>query len=49
LTSRIGRLPDTYSFTAKGFLKVPMDTSQVIFGSAEYMKDGLIPLTEWLG
>lgn len=49
LTSRIGRLPDTYSFPQKGFLKNPIDSSQVIFGSAEYMKDGLIPLTEWMG
>jgi len=49
LTPRIGRLPDTYSFTKQGFLNETIDTSQVIFGSAEYMKDGLIPLTEWLG
>ncbi|GAB3917469.1 hypothetical protein [Larkinella terrae] len=49
LTSRIGRLPDTYSFCKRGFQNNPIDTSQVIFGSAEYMKDGLIPLTEWLG
>lgn len=49
LTSRIGKLPDTWSFSKKGFRNNPIDTSQVIFGSAEYMKDGLIPLTEWLG
>lgn len=49
LTSRIGKLPDTYSFTKKGFRNEIIDTTQVIFGSAEYMKDGLIPLTEWLG
>lgn len=49
LTSRIGRLADSYSFTKKGFLNESIDSSQVIFGSAEYMKDGLIPLTEWLG
>jgi len=49
LTSRIGKLPDTYSFSKKGFRNDIIDTSQVIFGSAEYMKDGLIPLTEWLG
>ncbi len=49
LTSRIGRLPDTYSFCKKGFENTTIDTSQVVFGSAEYMKDGLIPLTEWLG
>jgi hypothetical protein len=49
LTSRIGKLPDTYSFSEKGFRNDIADTSQIIFGSAEYMKDGLIPLTEWLG
>lgn len=49
LTSRIGKLPDTYSFTKKGFLNEQIDTSQIVFGAAEYMKDGLIPLTEWLG
>lgn len=49
LTSRIGKLPDTYSFSKKGYRNDVIDTSQVIFGSAEYMKDGLIPLTEWLG
>jgi hypothetical protein len=49
LTSRIGKLPDTYSFLKQGFRNETPDTSQIIFGSAEYMKDGLIPLTEWLG
>jgi len=49
LTSRIGKLPDTYSFSRKGFRNEAIDTSQIIFGSAEYMKDGLIPITEWLG
>jgi hypothetical protein len=49
LTSRIGKLPDTYSFSKHGFRNEIPDTSQIIFGSAEYMKDGLIPLTEWLG
>jgi len=49
ITSRIGKLPDTYSFSKKGFRNDIIDTSQIIFGSAEYMKDGLIPLTEWLG
>jgi hypothetical protein len=49
LTSRIGKLPDTYSFTKKGFLNETPDSSQILFGAAEYMKDGLIPLTEWLG
>lgn len=49
LTSRMGRLPDTYSFCKKGFENSVIDTSQIVFGSAEYMKDGLVPLTEWLG
>lgn len=49
LTSRIGKLPDTYSFKKKGFLNEQPDSSQIIFGAAEYMKDGLIPLTEWIG
>ena len=49
LTSRIGALPDTYSFSKKGFKNAVIDTSEIIFGTAEYMKDGLIPLTEWLG
>ncbi|HRI80469.1 MAG TPA: hypothetical protein PLR06_13130, partial [Cyclobacteriaceae bacterium] len=49
LTARIGSLPDTYSFTKQNFRNAIPDTSEIIFGSAEYMKDGLIPLTEWLG
>jgi hypothetical protein len=49
LTPRIGKLPDTYSFSKKGFRNSTIDTNQMIFGAAEYMKDGLIPLTEWLG
>jgi hypothetical protein len=49
LTSRVGSLPDTYSFSKKGFAKRYVILSDIIFGSAEYVKDGLIPLTEWLG
>ena len=49
LTSRLGSLPDTWSFSKQDFLKSYPDTSDIIFGSAEYMKDGLLALTEWLG
>jgi len=49
LTSRLGSLPDTYSFSKKGFANNDTIISDIIFGSAEYVKDGLIPLTEWLG
>jgi hypothetical protein len=49
LTSRLGSLPDTYSFSRKGFANSNIVLSDIIFGSSEYVKDGLIPLTEWLG
>ena len=49
LTSRIGRLPDTYSFTKQSFEYNQPDSDRIIFGSSEYIKDGLLPLTEWLG
>lgn len=49
LTSRIGNLPDTYSFSKQGFAQTEPDITRIIFGSAEYVKDGLLPLTEWLG
>ncbi len=49
LTSRIDSLPDTYSFSKEGFLYQQPDMPRIIFGSSEYIKDGLLPLTEWLG
>ncbi|MBN1290570.1 MAG: hypothetical protein JXB48_01940, partial [Candidatus Latescibacteria bacterium] len=49
LTSRIGSLPDTYSFSKHGFGDVEPDINHIMFGSSEYIKDGLLPLTEWLG
>jgi len=49
LTSRIGALPDTYDFAKKGFLENKPNLDNILFGSAEYIKDGLLPLTEWLG
>lgn len=49
LTSRIGAMPDTYSFSKQGFQDAQPEISRIIFGSAEYVKDGLVPLTEWLG
>jgi hypothetical protein len=49
LTSRIGAMPDTYSFSKRDFAVTDSVLSEIIFGSAEYIKDGLIPLTEWLG
>jgi hypothetical protein len=49
ITSRIGSLPDTYSFSKHGFLNNQVNPEDIIFGSSEYVKDGLIPLTEWIG
>jgi len=49
LTSRIGNLPDTYSFSRAAFELPEIDTSLIIFGASEYVKDGLLPITEWLG
>jgi len=49
LTCRIGRMPDTYSFSRRGFRDAEPDIGRIIFGSSEYIKDGLLPLTEWLG
>ena len=49
LTSRIDRLPDTYSFSKRDFFFKEPDIARIIFGSSEYVKDGLLPLTEWLG
>ncbi len=47
LTSRIGSMPDTYDFTTQSLQENSL--ASVIFGASEYIKDGLLPLTEWLG
>ena len=49
LTSRLDRLPDTYVFAKKKFHSKKPIFSRIMFGSSEYVKDGLLPLTEWLG
>jgi hypothetical protein len=49
LTSRVKSLPDIYSFSKQSFLTDELKMNQVIFGTSEYIKDGLIPLTEYLG
>ena len=49
LTSRIDRLPDTYSFATGAFVTEEPVLADVLFGASEYVKDGLLPLTEWLG
>lgn len=49
LTSRVGALPDTWSFSRNDFLLDSPDINQIIFGTSEYIKDGLLPLMEYLG
>ena len=48
-TSRIGAMPDTYSFAKGGFAADNANLDSIMFGSSEYIKAGLLPLTEWLG
>lgn len=49
LTSRLGAIPDIYSFTTNDFRYDSIDMDRLMFGGSEYIKDGLLPLTEWLG
>jgi len=49
LTSRLDRLADDWSFSRQAFVRDKLDLQAIVFGSSEYVKDGLIPLTEWLG
>jgi hypothetical protein len=49
LTARVDRLADDYSFSKRGWRRETPDLEAALFDSAEYVKDGLIPLTEWLG
>jgi len=49
LSSRVGQLPDSWSFSRQDFVHEEVDMDRIIFGASEYMKDGLMPLTEYLG
>ncbi|MHB8897127.1 MAG: hypothetical protein ACYC6Y_00115 [Thermoguttaceae bacterium] len=49
LTSRVDRLGDWYQFSTAAFEHPEVDMNRVVFDNAEYVKDGLMPLTEWLG
>ncbi|MEX2233359.1 MAG: hypothetical protein WD824_14445 [Cyclobacteriaceae bacterium] len=49
LTSRVNSLPDTYSFSKKDFNLAQPDKNWIVFSTAEYIKDGLVPITEYMG
>lgn len=49
VTKRVDRLGDVYQFSKHGFEFQDVELDRLVFDNAEYVKDGLIPLTEWLG
>lgn len=49
LTNRVDRLPDDFLFATQNFRTAEPVLDDIIFGASEYVKDGLLPLTEWLG
>ncbi|MBM3335669.1 hypothetical protein FJY63_13500 [Candidatus Sumerlaeota bacterium] len=49
LTNRVHRLPDDFDLIAHRFVQPKPNLTQIIFGAAEYAKDGLISITEILG
>ncbi|HDS06075.1 MAG TPA: hypothetical protein ENO05_00480 [Bacteroides sp.] len=48
-TSRIHTLPDEYSLARHDFLRKEMDLNYILYGTSEYIKDGLLPLMEYCG
>ncbi|MCF8364091.1 MAG: hypothetical protein K9G70_15880, partial [Prolixibacteraceae bacterium] len=49
LTSRIQSLADTWSFSKQDFHSDQPQPGTIIFGTSEYIKDGLVPLMEYIG
>ena len=49
LCNRVGRLPDDWVFASQSFRVSEPNIEDLVFGAAEYSKDGLLPLTEYLG
>lgn len=49
LTNRVGNLPDDYDFATQSFRLEEVDMARLIFGGSEYVKDGILPMTEWMG
>lgn len=49
LTARHRRLCDDYVFSIRTWRRATFDLDATIFDSAEYVKDGLLPILEWLG
>jgi hypothetical protein len=49
LTNRLDSLPDDFLFATQKFRTETPNLDDIIFGAAEYAKDGLMPISEWIG
>ena len=49
LTCRVDRLPDDLSFATHSWRRKNINLDEIIFDGAEYVKDGLLYIAEWLG
>jgi hypothetical protein len=49
LTSRVGSLPDDFSFRTQALTRETVQMDEIVFGASEYAKDGLMPIVEMLG
>ncbi len=49
LTCRVDRLPEDWSFATQSWRREKVNLDALIFEGAEYVKDGLLYIAEWLG
>lgn len=49
VANRVGKLPDDWDLDEQRFSSEDVDMPAIIFGASEYVKDGLLPVTELLG
>lgn len=49
LTRRVDNLPDDFQFPSQSWRRPAIDRDAMIFDGAEYAKDGLLYITEWMG
>jgi len=49
LTNRVRRLPDAFALESQDFRNPEPDIHTIVYGASEYVKDGLIPISEVVG
>ena len=49
LTYRVDRIPEDWSFAKQAWRREKLDLDAIIFDGAEYVKDGLLYIAEWMG